>query len=103
MTIYLLYLYIALFDAAKLSVVLPPCAPDSSNAVNSTFAVAVPTFAIDAVVTKPPQGVTVGQAWLMTLGDTFKIALGLVIPGLLLAGFIEAFITPQVVVKVLGG
>ena len=56
-----------------------------------------------AVVTKPPQGVTVGQAWSMTLGDTIKIALGLIIPGLLLAGFIEAFITPQVVVKVLGG
>ncbi|MBA3874440.1 MAG: stage II sporulation protein M, partial [Anaerolineae bacterium] len=56
-----------------------------------------------AVVTKPPQGITVGQAWSMTLGDTIKIALGLVIPGLLLAGFIEAFITPQVVVKVLGG
>jgi uncharacterized membrane protein SpoIIM required for sporulation len=56
-----------------------------------------------AVVTKPPHGLTVGQAWSMTLGDTVKIALGLVIPGLLLAGFIEAFITPQVVVKVLGG
>jgi len=56
-----------------------------------------------AVVTKPPRGITVGQAWSMTLGDTVKIALGLVIPGLLLAGFIEAFITPQVVVKVLGG
>jgi uncharacterized membrane protein SpoIIM required for sporulation/ABC-type transport system involved in multi-copper enzyme maturation permease subunit len=56
-----------------------------------------------AVVTKPPQGLTVGQAWSMTLGDTIKIALGLVIPGLLLAGFIEAFITPKVLVKVLGG
>lgn len=56
-----------------------------------------------AVVTKPPKGITVGQAWSMTLGDTIKIALGLIIPGLLLAGFIEAFITPQVVVKVLGG
>ncbi|MBI1280530.1 MAG: hypothetical protein GC179_20575 [Anaerolineaceae bacterium] len=56
-----------------------------------------------AVVTKPPKGITVGQAWSMTLGDTVKIAIGLVIPGLILAGFIEAFITPQVVVKVLGG
>ena len=56
-----------------------------------------------AVVTKPPRGITVGQAWSMTLGDTIKIGVGLVIPGLLLAGFIEAFITPQVVVKILGG
>ncbi len=56
-----------------------------------------------AIVTKPPRGLTVGQAWSMTLGDSLKIALGLIIPGLLLAGFIEAFITPQVVVLVLGG
>ncbi len=56
-----------------------------------------------AIVTKPPRGITVGQAWSMALGDTFKIALGLVIPGLVIAGFIEAFITPMVVVKVLGG
>jgi uncharacterized membrane protein SpoIIM required for sporulation/ABC-type transport system involved in multi-copper enzyme maturation permease subunit len=58
---------------------------------------------LGAVVTKPPRGITVGQAWSMTLGDTLKIALGLVIPGLLLAAFIESFITPQVVVAVLGG
>lgn len=56
-----------------------------------------------AVVTKPPRGVTVGQAWSMTLGDTLKIAFGLIIPGLVLAAFIEAFITPQVVIRVLGG
>ena len=56
-----------------------------------------------AIVTKPPQGLTVGQAWSMTLGDTLKIAIGLVLPGLVLAGFIEAFITPLVVVKALGG
>jgi uncharacterized membrane protein SpoIIM required for sporulation len=56
-----------------------------------------------AVVTRPPKGITVGNAWMLTLGDTFKIALGLVIPGLLLAAFIEAFITPSVVVGILGG
>lgn len=58
---------------------------------------------LGAVVTKPPRGITVGQAWSMTLGDTLKIGLGLVIPGLLLGAFIESFITPQVVVAVLGG
>jgi uncharacterized membrane protein SpoIIM required for sporulation len=56
-----------------------------------------------AVVTRPPKGMTVGHAWTLTLADTFKIALGLVIPGLLIAAFIEAFITPQVVVRILGG
>lgn len=56
-----------------------------------------------AVVTKPPKGMTVGHAWIVTLGDTLKIAFGLIIPGLLLAAIIEAFITPHVVVAVLGG
>jgi ABC-type transport system involved in multi-copper enzyme maturation permease subunit/uncharacterized membrane protein SpoIIM required for sporulation len=58
---------------------------------------------LGAVVTRPPKGLTVGQAWTFTLGDTVKIALGLVIPGLLLGAFIEAFITPQVVIRFLGG
>jgi uncharacterized membrane protein SpoIIM required for sporulation/ABC-type transport system involved in multi-copper enzyme maturation permease subunit len=56
-----------------------------------------------AVITRPPRGLTVGHAWTLTLTDTFKIAFGLVIPGLLLAAFIEAFITPQIVVRILGG
>lgn len=58
---------------------------------------------LGAVVTRPPRGMTVGQAWTATLGDTLKIAFGLVIPGLLLAAFIESFITPRVVVAILGG
>ncbi|MEO8607540.1 MAG: stage II sporulation protein M [Chloroflexota bacterium] len=58
---------------------------------------------LGAVVTRPPKGMTVGHAWTLTLADTLKIALGLVIPGLLIAAFIEAFITPQVVLRILGG
>jgi uncharacterized membrane protein SpoIIM required for sporulation/ABC-type transport system involved in multi-copper enzyme maturation permease subunit len=58
---------------------------------------------LGAVVTKPPKGMTVGHAWTLVLSDTLKIAFGLVIPGLLLAAFIEAFITPQIVVRILGG
>jgi uncharacterized membrane protein SpoIIM required for sporulation/ABC-type transport system involved in multi-copper enzyme maturation permease subunit len=58
---------------------------------------------LGAVVTKPPTGMTVGQAWTATIGDTLKLGIGLIIPGLLVAAFIEAFITPQIVVRVLGG
>jgi uncharacterized membrane protein SpoIIM required for sporulation len=56
-----------------------------------------------AVVTRPPHGVTVGQAWTKAMGDTLRIAFGLVIPGLILAAFIEAYITPRVVLAILGG
>jgi uncharacterized membrane protein SpoIIM required for sporulation/ABC-type transport system involved in multi-copper enzyme maturation permease subunit len=58
---------------------------------------------LGAVVTRPPRGTTVGQAWTMTLGDAVKLALGVIIPGLLLAAAIEAVITPRVVMAVLGG
>jgi len=58
---------------------------------------------LGAVVTRPPQGMTVGQAWVMALGDTIKITWGIVVPGLLLAAFIESFITPRVVAAVLAG
>lgn len=56
-----------------------------------------------AIVTRPPQGMTVGQAWTFTLADSFKIWAGLVMPGLLLAAIIESRITPGVVAAVLGG
>jgi stage II sporulation protein M len=58
---------------------------------------------LGAVVTRPPRGMTVGQAWTMTLGDAVKLTLGVIIPGLLLAAAIEAVITPRVVMAVLGG
>ncbi len=56
---------------------------------------------LGAVVTRPPRGMTVGQAWFLAFGDAAKIGLGLVLPGLILAAFLEAFITPAVVLTVL--
>lgn len=58
---------------------------------------------LGAVVTRPPQGMTVGAAWTSAFGDTVKIILGLIIPGLLIAAAIEAYITPIVVRLTLGG
>jgi uncharacterized membrane protein SpoIIM required for sporulation/ABC-type transport system involved in multi-copper enzyme maturation permease subunit len=56
---------------------------------------------LGAVVTRPPQGVTVGHVWTVALGDTVKLWIGLIVPGLLLAAFIEVYITPIVVQTVL--
>jgi uncharacterized membrane protein SpoIIM required for sporulation/ABC-type transport system involved in multi-copper enzyme maturation permease subunit len=58
---------------------------------------------LGAVVTRPPEGMTVGQGWQMAFGDTLKIWIGLVLPGLVIAAVLEAFLTPQVVIAVLGG
>lgn len=58
---------------------------------------------LGSVVTRPPKGETVGQAWMIAFGDTVKLTIALVIPGLILAAFLEAFVTPRVVIALLGG
>ncbi len=59
------------------------------------------SLALGAVVTRPPQGETVGHAWLTTLGHVIKLVFALIIPGLIIAALIESQITPQVVVALL--
>lgn len=58
---------------------------------------------LGAAMTRPPAGMTVGQGMQQAIGDTVKIGVGLVLPGLIIAAFIEAFITPSIVVAVIGG
>jgi uncharacterized membrane protein SpoIIM required for sporulation/ABC-type transport system involved in multi-copper enzyme maturation permease subunit len=60
-------------------------------------------FRLGAIVTRPPAGMTVGQAWLMAAADTLRVGVGVIVPGLFVSAFIEAFITPQIVLAVLGG
>jgi uncharacterized membrane protein SpoIIM required for sporulation/ABC-type transport system involved in multi-copper enzyme maturation permease subunit len=58
---------------------------------------------LGAVVTRPPAGMTVGQGWMQTLGDTVRLWMGVILPGLLLAALIETYVTPAVVRAVFGG
>jgi stage II sporulation protein M len=58
---------------------------------------------LGAIITRPPQGMTVGHAWLMTVGDTLRLTAGVIFPGLVLAAFIEAYVTPLVVLGILRG
>jgi uncharacterized membrane protein SpoIIM required for sporulation/ABC-type transport system involved in multi-copper enzyme maturation permease subunit len=56
---------------------------------------------LGAAVTRPPQGMTVGQGWTLALADTLKLLVGVVVPGLLIAAVLEAYLTPAVVLAVL--
>ncbi|GAB4519895.1 MAG: hypothetical protein OHK0046_29440 [Anaerolineae bacterium] len=56
---------------------------------------------LGAVITRPPADTTVGHAWTIALSDAVKLAIGVIIPGLLLAAVIEAYITPRVVLALL--
>jgi uncharacterized membrane protein SpoIIM required for sporulation len=58
---------------------------------------------LGAVVTRPPKGWTVGRAWTLALGDAIKLMLGVVIPGLIVAALIEAYVTPAIVRLLLVG
>ncbi len=58
---------------------------------------------LGAVITRPPRDSTVGSAWTTALGDTIKLGIGVIMPGLLLAAVIEANITPLAIRLVLGG
>jgi uncharacterized membrane protein SpoIIM required for sporulation len=63
------------------------------------------TFALrlGAVMISPPKGLDIGQALLFSSANFVKILIFLVIPLLLVAAFIEANITPQIVLAVYGG
>jgi len=50
----------------------------------------------------PPPGRTVGEAWLLSVADWARIYLLAVVPLLAVAALCEAYVTPQVVVAVLG-
>ncbi len=52
---------------------------------------------LGVVFVNPPPGKTVGRAWLETLARTLQIWIGLVLPMLVLAAFIEVYITPALV------
>ncbi|MCB0191458.1 MAG: stage II sporulation protein M [Anaerolineae bacterium] len=62
------------------------------------------TFAlrIGAALISPPQGLDIGQSLLLTTANFIKILIFLIIPLLLIAGYIEANITPQIVLAVYG-
>jgi uncharacterized membrane protein SpoIIM required for sporulation len=63
------------------------------------------TFAlrIGAAMVSPPAGLDIGQGVLLTTANFFKIFIFLIIPLLLLAAYIEANITPQIVLAVYAG
>jgi uncharacterized membrane protein SpoIIM required for sporulation len=60
------------------------------------------TLSLGASLISPPPGKTVVDGWLMAMADWFKIFLGVVLPLLIIAATLEALVTPQVVLMVIG-
>jgi len=55
------------------------------------------------VFISPPEGLSLGEAWVIALAEWARISVGIVLPLLILAAFIEAFLTPQIAYSLLGG
>jgi uncharacterized membrane protein SpoIIM required for sporulation len=60
-------------------------------------------FRLGSIVTKPPHNQTVGHAWLVAVGDTFKVGVGIILPGLILAALVEAYVTFPILHSVMQG
>ena len=58
---------------------------------------------LGACILAPPPGKTLGDGWLMALADWVKVSLALVVPLLVAAALMEAFVTPRVIQWVFGG
>lgn len=58
---------------------------------------------LGAIITKPQQGMTITEAWLGAVADLVKVGVGLVLPLLIAAAIVEVYITPLVMLAVVGG
>ncbi len=70
--------------------------------IPAAILVGAATINLGASLISPPPGKTVLDGWLMSLADWLKIFVGLVLPLLAGAAILEVFVTPNIVVAVLG-
>jgi len=57
---------------------------------------------LGAIITRPPEGKGVWEAWVEAFADLLKVLIALVVPLLLIAAVIEVYITPRLVLLVMG-
>ncbi|MBI3241734.1 MAG: stage II sporulation protein M [Chloroflexi bacterium] len=70
--------------------------------IPAVILVGAATINLGASLISPPPGKTVIDGWLMALADWLKIFIGLVVPMLAGAALLEVFVTPNIVVAMLG-
>jgi len=77
--------------------------PHSIVEVPAALIAASAALRLGSIITRPPQGLGVWEAFLRALADAIKLFIGLVVPMLIVASLIEVYITPQIVQQVLAG
>jgi uncharacterized membrane protein SpoIIM required for sporulation/ABC-type transport system involved in multi-copper enzyme maturation permease subunit len=56
-----------------------------------------------SIISPPPPGKTVGEGWIEALADALRLSIGLALPLLIIAAFVEIYVTPAVIGMVAGG
>jgi uncharacterized membrane protein SpoIIM required for sporulation/ABC-type transport system involved in multi-copper enzyme maturation permease subunit len=77
--------------------------PHGSLEIPAMILAGAAILVMGATLATPARGQTIGEAWLRSLADWAKIMLGLVLPLLLGAALLEVFLTPRLIVLLLGG
>lgn len=76
---------------------LATIAPHATVELPVLLLVAAAALRWQTALIAPAPEQTVSESWLLAAGDFFRLLLGMVLPLLLLAALLEAFVTPQVV------
>ena len=93
---------VALAGGNPLLFLLAFIAPHGVAEIPAIILIGGATIRLGASLIAPPPGKTVVDGLLIALADWVKIFLGIVLPLLIIAACLEVFLTPQVVVLVLG-
>lgn len=91
------YVAIQMFEAGYGALFLTGTLPHGIIEIPIVLIATAAMFYVGASITKPPTNQTVGQAWLSAFGGAVKLWLGVILPGLLLAAFIESTLTISLV------
>ncbi|MEW5986599.1 MAG: stage II sporulation protein M [Chloroflexota bacterium] len=94
---------VALVGYNPLTFVLATIAPHASLELPALVLLAAAALRWQVMVIAPPPQRTVTESWLFAAADFGRLLIGLVIPLLILAALLEAFVTPAVMVRVYGG
>lgn len=99
------------FIAAQLSMagadpgtfLLATIAPHATLELPALLLVTAAVLRWQTAVIAPAPDQTVSESWLEAAADTVRLLLGVILPLLLLAAFVEAYVTPAVVLHIYGG
>jgi stage II sporulation protein M len=98
-----LYAFLELIGMQPLPIFLAGVAPHGIFELPALMIGSAVVLYIGAAIVTPQTGKSMGEVILELLADWAKIFIGLVVPLLAIAAVIEAYVTPEILLNVIGG